>query len=131
LSETKRLSIYGRVEDGTLFRLGWADLPVETSPADLGSTIGTLLHKMAWFYEETNQALMLNVDAGVEDSGGNRATPAPRMASYMGLVFWEVAPDEFVLATTWDEALRLYGNVTQYDAKQVKKMYPAAIWENL
>jgi hypothetical protein len=118
---------------GQLYHVGHEDIAKSTDWSRVTGQLATLLHAIAWELESGGMEDPPLTDAGVEDYGDNRNTPSPRkVTTPQGLVYWEVAPGEFVYGGTWESAIARYNQKGLSTSEQgLRGLYPGARWENL
>jgi hypothetical protein len=106
---------------GKVFPLGHGDVEATDNPKDQGGRVADLLHKIAWDMEEFSQTKALDG----ETQGDLRETPHRKVVLPAGDVFFEVAPDEFVLGADYEGAVSSYktfGGATTL--QHLKRVFP-------
>lgn len=113
---------------GQQYPVGHGDIPYAEDQVQQAGLVATLLHQLAWQYEEAAQHA-----AEDGDPQGDVREVQPRVAfNRAGDRFFEVAPDEFVAGMSYDDAVdtyRIFGGATPFD--QLKRAYPGLRWEYL
>lgn len=122
MTDHAHVDVFVQVNGGPMRLAGHANVP-KSDNEGLRQMLGTFFHQLAWSFEESS--------GGFEGSGDEIAGPQPRrVITPAGDEFFEVAPDEFVVGASWDDAIESYGRHGQSSTfEQVQGAYPRARWE--
>lgn len=114
--------------EGQTYPVGDGDVLRSDDTTEQSALIATLLHKMAWGYEEAGQR---EAQDGQPD-GDVREVRQRKAITAHGDEFYEVAPGEFVAGMSYSDAVesyRRFGNSTTED--DMKRVFKHLRWEDL
>lgn len=122
MTDSSHIDVYLQVNGRMLKHVGHTDV-LGSDDVRVRQALATFFHKLAWEFESDAE--------GFEGSADEVRAPKPRrVITPAGDEFFEVAPDEFVVGASWDDAIESYaqhGESCSFDA--VNSAYPRARWE--
>lgn len=112
-------------KDGKTYPIGTCKVRVFNNPAEQASAMATVLHEMAWQYEEK-----VSGNYGKLES---RATESPRVViTQSDDRYFEVVSNGFVLAASYDDAIESFGRFRETTTFwEVLAANPGCRWEYL
>jgi hypothetical protein len=115
---TVHMHIYASVNNQDFAFLGHDDVPKVEGP-EQAAAIATMLHQIAWQFEDY-----------ARDGTDTEDVPPRRIITPAGDEFYEVAPDQFVVASSFDDAVETHNKRHESASfKDVTRAYPRARWE--
>lgn len=108
---------------GERYPIGHGDIPESQDLVSQAGAIATLLHTLAWEYEEKAKNQV------EQDEAADRPR---KVRTKAGDLFFEVAPDAFVAGMSFDDAVETYemfdgSGTSTFD--QLKTAFPGIQWE--
>jgi hypothetical protein len=113
---------------GKTYGVGHGDIPYSENPVEQAGSIASILHEIAWQYEESAQKVAEDGDAN-----GDILENRPRKAwNRAGDLFFEVSPDEFVAGMSYEDAIetyRVFGGGSTLE--QLQAAFPGLGWDDI